>query len=205
MPAKCQEERMEIVNTEEKHPWYAVHVRVRYEKNVERNLSGKGYTCFVPVYECARRWGNRDRTVALPLFASYVFCRFNAQDRLPILVTPGVISIVGFSDGPVAVDENEMNNLIAAVNARAGCTPHPFLKIGERARIVAGPLTGVEGVLIRNKHRSRLVLSVELLHRSVAVEVDETWIEQPPLSAAAHAVSNGEGWTGNRQALRPCG
>jgi hypothetical protein len=84
--------------------------------------------------------------------------------------------------------------------------PHPFLRVGERARVVAGPLTGVEGVLIRSKHRSRLVLSVELLHRSVAVEVDETWIEQRPFAAAARAGSDGERWTGSsRQALRPCG
>src|SRR5262245_4547664 len=91
------------------YPWYALLVKVRHEKNVEKILTGKGYRSFVPMYRAARRWGNRDRSVDLPLFGGYVFCRFNIHDRLPILITPGVVSAVGFGDGPIPVDEQEVN------------------------------------------------------------------------------------------------
>jgi len=184
------------------YPWYALQVRARHEKNIEKILTYKGYSCFVPVYESARRWGGRDRTISLPLFASYVFCRFNVHDRLPVLITPGVMSVVGFGDGPVPVDEGQMTSLITVIEKRASCAPHPYLRMGERARIVAGPLTGVEGILVRSKQRSRLILSVELLHRSVAVEVDETWIEQPMGGVARLAAA--ECWAGENPASRPC-
>jgi transcription antitermination factor NusG len=194
---------MDAVIRSDSHPWYALQVRARHEKNIEKLLSYKGYTCFVPVYDCARRWGNRDRTISLPLFASYVFCRLNIHDRLPVLITPGVMSVVGFGDGPVPVDEGEMSSLITVIERRATCAPHPYLRMGDRARIVAGPLSGVEGILVRSKQRSRLILSVELLQRSVAVEVDETWIEQEPAVGATRTLSPADCWSG-RQAFRPC-
>jgi len=186
------------------YPWYALKVKVRHEKNVERLLSTKGHPSFVPIYRAARRWGNRDRSVDLPLFSGYVFSRFNVSDRLPILVTPGVVSAVGFGDGPLPVDEQEMSALIKLMETRTECGPHPYVRTGERARVVAGPMCGVEGILVGSRQRSRLILSVELLQRSVAVEVDETWVEPILQTGGPVATSTTSGWD-RKHFFQPCG
>jgi transcription antitermination factor NusG len=157
-------------------PWFALQVRTRQEASVAQQLNGQGYEKFLPLYKLRKRWSDRIKEVNTPLFPGYLFCRFNPQDRLPILKTPGVIQIVGFNNGPTAVDEAEIRSIQTLVTAGVPHQPWPFLAAGDRVRIESGPLLGLEGILIDVKRSHRLVLSVTLLQRSVAVEIDSALI-----------------------------
>jgi transcriptional antiterminator RfaH len=157
-------------------PWFALQVRTRQEASVAQQLNGQGYERFLPLYKVRKRWSDRIKEVNAPLFPGYLFCRFNPQDRLPILKTPGVIQIVGFNNGPTAVDEAEIRSIQTLVTAGVPHQPWPFLAAGDRVRIESGPLLGLEGILIDVKRSHRLVLSVTLLQRSVAVEIDSALI-----------------------------
>jgi transcription antitermination factor NusG len=157
-------------------PWFALQVRTRQEASVAQQLNGQGYERFLPLYKLRKRWSDRIKEVNTPLFPGYLFCRFNPQDRLPILKTPGVIQIVGFNNGPTAVDEAEIRSIQTLVTAGVPHQPWPFLAAGDRVRIESGPLLGLEGILIDVKRSHRLVLSVTLLQRSVAVEIDSALI-----------------------------
>lgn len=179
-------------------PWFALQVRTRYERNVASFLEGKGYEWFLPTYISRRRWSDRVKQLELPLFPGYLFCRFNPEERLPILKTPGLISIVGTARTPTPVDASEIVALRTLVNSDLPRQPWPFLKVGQRVRIECGALAGLEGILLQIKGRDRIVLSVTLLQRSVAAEVDSSWITplpchpqkswavQPVRSAASH-------------------
>jgi transcription antitermination factor NusG len=157
-------------------PWFALRVWARSEKVIAQVLHQKGYEEFLPVYRSRRRWSDRTRDVVGPLFPGYVFCRFDLQNRLPILITPGVLQIVGIGKAPTPVDEIEIVALQRIVSSGLRAEPWPFMKVGERVRIIRGALEGMEGILNAFKGPSRLVVSVTLLQRSVAVEVDESWI-----------------------------
>jgi transcription antitermination factor NusG len=157
-------------------PWFALQVRTRYEKNVASFLHGKGYEWFLPTYLSRRRWSDRVKELDLPLFPGYLFCRFNPEERLPILKTPGLISIVGTAKTPTPVEASEIVALRALVNSDLPRQPWPFLKVGQRVRIECGALAGLEGILLQTKGRDRIILSVTLLQRSVAAEVDSSWI-----------------------------
>jgi transcriptional antiterminator NusG len=152
--------------------WYALQVRTLHEQSVAAAMRGKGYEEFVPTYERRHRWSDRIRREARPLFPGYVFCRFDPRCRLPILTTPGVRAIVGAGREPVAVDEAEIEAVRRLVRSGLGVEPWPYFNAGDRVEIRDGPLCGVEGVLLEVKRRRRLVVSVTLLHRSVAVEID---------------------------------
>lgn len=158
----------------EAHPWYALRVRARHEKTVASFLEEKGLEPFVPLYRCRRRWSDRMKEMELPLFPGYLFCRFDIQRRLPILTTPGVLDVVGFGKAFVPVDDVEMGHLQRVVASQRHAEPWPWLEVGQRVRIDRGPLTGVEGLLVGIKSAARLVLSVTLLQRSVAVEIEES-------------------------------
>ena len=158
-------------------PWYAIRVRSHYERVVGTSLSQKGYQEFVPYYKARRRWSDRTKIVEFPLFPGYVFCRFDPQKRLPILQTPGVVSIVSFGKKFIPVDEREIESIRAIVTAGCEVRPWPYLKIGQRVRIRGGALDGVEGLLLQVKNETRLVVSISLLQRSVAAEVDRGSIE----------------------------
>ena len=162
------------------YPWFAVQTRARYENFAAKQLGGRGYEVFLPFYQCQRRWSDRMQEFEMPLFPGYLFCRFNLLDRLPILTTPGVIQIVGIGKTPMPVDDQEVSALQAAVKAGLPRHPWPFLKVGERVRVEDGPLSGLEGVLLNFKGRYRVVLSVTLLQRSVAVEVESAWVTRLP-------------------------
>jgi len=136
------------------------------------HLEGKGYQWFLPLYKERRRWSDRIKQVDAPLFPGYVFCRFDPNDRLPILKTPGVTQIVGYSRVPVAVDENEIEAIRTLVASGVPNFPCAYLEVGSRVRIEAGALRGLEGILTDVKGKRRLVLSITLLQRSVAVEID---------------------------------
>lgn len=157
-------------------PWFALQVRTRQEAGVSEQLAGHGFEQFLPLYKVRKRWSDRIKEVDAPLFPGYLFCRFNPQDRLPILKTPGVIQIVGFKNGPSAVDETEILSIQTLVAAGVPHQPWPFLATGDRVRIESGPLFGLEGILTEVKRSHRLVLSVTLLQRSVAVEIDSAHV-----------------------------
>ena len=162
------------------YPWYALQVRSSYENVVRAYLGGKGYECFLPLYTCRRRWSDRFQKIEVPLFPGYVFCRFNPLNRLPILMVPGVVQVVGCGRTPIPIDDTEIAPIQAAVKSGFPSEPWPFLQIGQRVSIEFGPLRGLEGVLLELKGHHRLVLSVTLLRRSVAVQVDKAWTR--PLS-----------------------
>ncbi|PYV33009.1 MAG: NusG-like protein [Acidobacteria bacterium] len=158
--------------------WFALRVRSRHERIVASALCDKGNEVFLPLYRCERRWSDRIKELELPLFPGYLFCRFDILNRLPILVTPGILHIVGIGRVPYPVDEAELEALKTIVISRLGVEPWPLLEVGQRVRIESGPLAGVEGILVVKKTPLRLVVSVTLLQRSVAVEIDHGWVTQ---------------------------
>src|ERR1700684_1637638 len=159
-----------------KFPWFALHVRSRHESCVADYLNGQGYEWFLPLYKSRKRWSDRIKEVESPLFPGYLFCRFNQHDRLPILKTPGVIQIVGFNRVPAVVEESEISALHTLMAGGVPNHPCPSLELGDRVRIESGPLRGLEGILMDFKGHHRLVLSVTLLQRSVAVEIDSALV-----------------------------
>jgi transcription antitermination factor NusG len=157
-------------------PWYALHVRPRYEKLVARILRSKGFEEYLPLYKVNRRWSDRVMETELPLFPGYVFCQMDWTRRiLPALTTPGVLRVLGVGRTPMPIDAREIEAVQIIVNSGRAVRPWPMPRIGERVCIEQGPLAGVEGVLVGVKKRSRLVVSVTLLKRSVAVEIESGW------------------------------
>lgn len=154
------------------YPWYALWVRSRHEKSVAAILAGKGYQTFLPMHRSRRRWSDRIQEVELPLIPGYVFCRFDAANRMPILTTPGLVQVVCTGKTPQPVDDGEMQSLITAVEAGVHLQLWPFLKAGQRVSIEEGPLRSLEGILISTKGADQLILSISLLQRSIAVAVD---------------------------------
>jgi transcription antitermination factor NusG len=156
--------------------WFAVHVRARWEQSTAKILTGKGYETLLPTYLSERQWGGRLRTVETPLFSGYVFCRFDVLKRLPILVTPGVVAIVSRGRVPVPVEQSEIAAIQTLVSSGAQAEPWPYLEVGERVRIEDTALRGVEGILVGLKGSRRVVISVSLLQRSVALEIDRALV-----------------------------
>jgi transcription antitermination factor NusG len=170
--ALCDTQFREWAGGETRFPWYALQVRTRYERVVAEHLSGQGYEWFLPLCRDRKRWSDRIKEIQSPLFPGYLFCRFDAQNRLPILKTPGVVQIVGYNRQPVSVDEGEVAAIQTLVASGLPNEPCSFVEIGDRVRIASGPLRGLEGILVESRGRHNLVLSVSLLQRSVAVEID---------------------------------
>jgi transcription antitermination factor NusG len=162
--------------------WYALHVRPRFEKHVQTHLEDKGYEVFYPTYTSTRQWSDRVKSLSFPLFPGYVFCRFNVHARLPILITPGVNQVVGSGKTPITVDEAELAAIRRVMESGVAAQPWPYLKVGETVQIENGPLEGLMGIVTRIKSSERLVVSVSLLMRSVAVELDSHWIK--PMSSS---------------------
>ena len=169
------------------YPWFAVQVRTRREASAAEHLAGKGYEWFLPLYKSRKPWSDRIKEFETPLFPGYLFCRFNPQDRLPILKTPGVIQVVGYNRVPVPVDEQEIAAIQTLVASGIPNQPWPFLSVGDKVRIESGPLRGLEGILTDFKGNHRLVLSVSLLQRSVAVEIDSAFVTSLTPSRASRA------------------
>jgi len=155
------------------HPrWYALSVKHQHERRAATALGSKGFEALAPTYRARRQWSDRSKNLDLPLFSGYVFCRFDFDERIPVLDTPGVARIVGFGNGPAPVADEEIAAIKIVVESRLPVRPWPHLKPGDRVRIEDGPLRGVEGILLKEKESLRLVLSVELLQRSIAVELE---------------------------------
>lgn len=157
--------------------WYAVYANVRHEKRVKEYLDGRMVECYLPSYRSVRRWQDRRKEVEFPLFPGYLFVRIAYRSRLHVLATPGVVQIVSFDGKPAPIRSEEIEALRRALLRNAHCEPHPYLKVGRRVRVRSGPLTGVEGILTRRKEGFRLILSIDLIMRSVATEVDEADVE----------------------------
>jgi transcription antitermination factor NusG len=166
-------------------PWFALQVRAKHEAGVAQFLAGKGYTWFLPTYKCRKRLCDRVKVADAPLFPGYLFCRFEPQRRLPILTTPGVIQIVGYNRVPVPIDDIEISALQMLVNSGLPNQRWPFVRIGDRVQIEAGPLRGVQGILVAVKAGHRLILSVTLLQRSVAVQIDSAYVRSLETAAPA--------------------
>ena len=152
--------------------WYALVVKHNHERAAAAGLEYKGLEVFVPLYRARRRWTDRVKELELPLFGGYVFCRFREAERALVLTTPGVNSLVGFGNGPAPVAEDEIKAVRALLASGLPVMPWAYPQPGDRVRIEAGPLSGVEGVLTQVKNAWRVVVSLELLQRSVMTEVD---------------------------------
>jgi transcription antitermination factor NusG len=153
-------------------PWYAIYTRHQHEKTVARTLSDKGHETFLPLYRIAHRWKDRTQLVQLPLFPCYVFFRGGLAEQQQVLRIPGVFSIVASFGRPARIPANEIEGVRKLVESSLQIEPHPFLQCGDRVIVTSGPLHGLEGILIRKKNAFRLVISVEMLGRSAAVEID---------------------------------
>jgi transcription antitermination factor NusG len=157
--------------------WYAVAVRSNFERIVAQSLRQKDYEIFLPAYLAKRRWSDRTKVVACALFPGYLFCRMDLRQRVPLLNTLGVASIVGVGKCALPVEDGEIAAIQKLIESGLPVAPCPFLKAGQFVYINHGPLAGVEGIVIASKNSSRLVVSVEMLRRSVTVEIESDWAE----------------------------
>lgn len=162
--------------------WFALQVRTRWESSTAVLLSGKGYQTLLPTYQMKKRWNGKVKQMNAPLFPGYVFCLFDALKRLPILVTPGVISVVGRGRVPFPVNDREIAAIQTIVTSGFQAEPWPYLEVGQKIRIEGDSLSGLEGILIQFKGNNRIVVSVSLLRRSVALEIDRDCVR--PVSPA---------------------
>lgn len=154
--------------------WFAVQVRTRWEGSTALVLSSKGYETFLPTYKVEKRWIGRIKEVEAPLFPGYVFCHFDAQHRLPILVTPGVVAVVGRGRIPIPVEDTEISALQTVISSGIQAEPWPYLEIGQRILVESDALKGMEGILVDFRGSKRIVISVSLLRRSVCLEIDRS-------------------------------
>jgi transcription antitermination factor NusG len=152
--------------------WYALCVRSRFERVVSEHLRCQGYAEYLPTYRVRRRWSDRVKQVEKALFPGYIFCKFDPMKRLPILMIPGVVSMVSFAGRATAVPEEEILAVQSVVNSGLAYEPCSFLNVGQRVRIDRGPLCGLEGFVIETKNDWRFIISVSLLQRSVSVEIE---------------------------------
>jgi transcription termination/antitermination protein NusG len=152
--------------------WYAAYTCANHEKRVGEQLHGRAVEHFLPLYEAVHRWKDRRVRLQLPLFPGYVFVRLALRDRSRVLQIPSVVRLVGFNGQPAALPDEEVEALRDGLARQLRAEPHPYLTVGRRVRILRGPLEGSEGILIRKKGLLRVVLSVDLIMRSVALEID---------------------------------
>ena len=157
--------------------WYAAYTSANHEKRVADQLKVRSVEHFLPLYESTRRWKDRRLKFQKPLFPGYVFVHLALKDRLRVLQIPGLARLVGFNGSPTELPDEEIEGLMKGLRAGVRAEPHPFLTVGRRVCVKAGPLAGLQGILVRRRKQARFVVSVELIQRSVAVEVDEADLE----------------------------
>jgi len=168
--------------------WHVLYTRHQHEKAVDQMLRSKGFHTFLPLYQTVHRWKDRTKVLSLPLFPCYVFLSGGLERRLDVMTTPGVHALVSTAGQPATVPFAEIEAIRRVTESGAQVEPHPFLKCGERVRVKGGPLAGIQGILIRKRSLYRLVLSVEILGRAAAVEVDGYLVE--PLTTKPLAVGD---------------
>ncbi len=158
--------------------WYAVYTRHQHEKTAADLLARKGFETFLPLYSATHRWKDRNKVLSLPLYPNYIFLHGGVERRIAILSTPGTIGLVEFAGHASRIPAAEIEAVRRVIESHLNVEPHPFLKCGDWVRVKSGPLGGIEGILVRKKNQDRLVLSVELLQKSVSVEVDALAVER---------------------------
>jgi len=176
-PNVLERQQSAVVLLEQEHAmsqarWYAAYTRANHEKRVAAELGARDVENFLPLYSSMRRWKDRRVRLEHPLFPSYVFVRLALRDRLRVLQIPSVVRLVGFGGLPTALPDTEMEILQSGLSQSPNAEPHPFLAVGRRVLITRGPFAGLEGVLKRKKGGTRVVVSLGLIQRSVAVDVD---------------------------------
>lgn len=157
-------------------PWFALKVRSSGEARVKSFLDHKGYDIFLPTYVESRKYSDRIKKIDAPLFPGYLFCRLDVEKRLPVLKTPGVDSVIGVAGNPQPIDESEIDAIRRVVQSGASAIPWPYLRAGDIVEIQFGSLSGLRGILLNIRGKDRLILSVNLLQRSISVEIDRTWV-----------------------------
>ncbi len=157
--------------------WYAAYTSANHEKRVAEQLGVRAVEHFLPTYSSVRRWKDRRVTLELPLFPGYVFVRMALRDHLRVVQVPGVARLVGFGGKPAALPEEEMEGLMKSLEYGLHAEPHPYLTAGRRVRVKDGPLAGLKGILLRWKGNWRVVVSLELIQRSMSVEIGASNLE----------------------------
>lgn len=158
--------------------WYAVYTCAQHERRVEEQLVQRSIESFLPTYESIRRWKDRRVRLSVPVFPGYVFVRTTLSTRLTVLQIPGVVRLVSFNGRPYRIPECDVEVLRKGIAHALRIEPHPYLLTGSRVRVIRGPLEGAEGILIRKKNSYRVVLSLDFISRSAAVEVEIEDIER---------------------------
>jgi transcription antitermination factor NusG len=166
-----------VLPSETASHWYVAYTCSNHEKCVAEQLERRAIEHFLPLYETVRKWKDRRKRMELPLFPGYIFIRFPLAERLRVLEIPSVVRLIGFNGPPLPLPDNDIWLLRSALQKRLCLEPHPYLTIGRRVRITRGTLAGLEGVLTRKKGLLRLVISIELIHRSAMIEVDSADVE----------------------------
>ncbi len=188
--------------------WFALFTTSHHEKRVSEYLAQREIECFLPLYTAVRRWKNRCKVkLELPLFPNYVFVRIEPRKRVPVLEVPGVLWLVSCGREPAALPDFEIESLRAGLQSRK-IEPHPYMVVGQRVRIIRGALTGMEGVLVRKKNDLRVVLTLDQIKKSVAVEVDADDLEPvkiPGHSAPTAAMASDTCFASNTQAAKRAG
>jgi len=162
--------------------WYAVYTRSRHEKRIREQLDSQSLESFLPLYEEVHRWKDRRMLVRLPIFPGYLFVRIAlSEHRRAVVTMPGVVNLVGIPGCPTPIEDHEIEALRTCSAQGQSMVPHPYLTVGRRVRVSRGPLADMEGILVRRKGKSRLILSIKLIARAVAVEVEAGDVIPVPL------------------------
>ncbi len=157
--------------------WYAVYTSANHERRVAQQLGLRGIEHFLPEYESVRKWKDRKIRLQMPLFPGYLFVHMALGSRLQVLQVPGVARLVGFNGTPTPLPAEDLLRVRDLLSRGFAAEPHPLLRVGRRVRVTRGPLAGLEGVIVRRKNRSRLVISFELIERAISVEVSWSCVE----------------------------
>ena len=152
--------------------WYALHTRSRHEKQVNSRLQEKGITSFLPLNTMYRKWSDRYKKVSIPLFSCYVFVKICLRDRLSVLQTEGVVSLVSFSGIPAPIPDRQIESLQMIVEKQLYVSPADYFTAGQRVRVIQGPLKGLEGTLMQVKNQSKLIIGIDGIKQAISVEID---------------------------------
>lgn len=190
------------INTSVEALWYAGYTAARHEKRVAEHLEQRGVEHFLPLYETIHRWNNGRHRVKLPLFPGYLFVHIALRDRLRVLEVPGFVRLVGFSGLPCPLPEADIRKMREALNTGVLAEPYPYLTAGTRVEIRNGPLQGMTGILLRRQNKHRIVISVDLIMRSMVVEVEASDIV-PLRSVSVRPPQNGAAQTEKDRITQP--
>lgn len=170
-------ESVEVPTPNVQCSWYALYTCARHERRVAEQIERRRFSCYLPLYRSVRRWKDRRKELELALFPGYVFVHMPLSSKVQVLEVPGAVRLVSFNGQPAVLPAEEIETLRNRLSGEARVEPHPYLRVGRKVRVLSGPFRGLEGILVRRKDRSRLVFSIDLIQRSLAIEVDEADLE----------------------------